>query len=75
MYTPEEYAPFQRQATSTTRSLRKVTKYESDWGSNATERKESAKLLEDACTAVYSQNEVLKWYPTPVLNRTAADAR
>ena len=75
MYMPEEYAPFQRQTTSTTRSLRKVTKYESDWGSNATERKESAKLFEDACTAMYSQNEVLKRYPTPVFNRTAADAR
>ena len=48
----------------------------SNWGSDEPEWKESAQLFEDACTEVYSQNEVLKRYPTSVLNSTTvADAR
>ena len=52
-----------------------MKKYVSDWGSNEAEWMESAKLFEDACTEVYSQNEVLKQYPTSALNRTVTDAR
>ena len=77
MHMPEEYAPFQRQTSSTTavesQSLRRMKKFVSDWGSNEPEWVESAKLFEDACTEVHSQNEVLKRYPTQVLSRTEVD--
>ena len=79
MHMPEEYEQFQRQTNSTTavknQSLRRMKKYVSDWGSNESEWMESAKLFEDACTEVHSQNEVLKQYSTSVLNRTVTDAR
>ena len=77
MHMPEEYAPFQRQTNRTTavksQSLRRMKNYVSDWGSNEPEWMESAKLFEDACTEVRSQNEVLKRYPTQVLSRTEVD--
>ena len=69
---PEEHAPFQSRTNNTAvTSVRRVTKYESEWGSNESEWMESAKRFEDACTEVYSQNEVLKQYSASVIDRTA----
>ena len=76
MYMQEDYAPFQRQLKDYARSsakgrFLKPKKYVSEWGSNEAEWMESAKLFEDAFAEVHSQNEVLKQYPTSVLNSTA----